>query len=48
MVFFGHEKKPPINFGVFMLPTALFWIFLTSTLVVIGVDIAKKRRGSNR
>ena len=29
-----------------MLPIALFWIFVTATLVVFGVDIARKRRGN--
>ena len=31
-----------------MLPTILFWLFITATLVVFGVDIAKKRRGGVR
>ena len=31
-----------------MLPIALFWIFVTATLVVFRVDIAQKRRGGIR
>jgi hypothetical protein len=31
-----------------MLPIAVFWIFVIATLVVFGVDIAKKRRGGTR
>jgi uncharacterized BrkB/YihY/UPF0761 family membrane protein len=31
-----------------MLPITLFWIFVTATLVIFGVDIAQKRRGGTR
>jgi hypothetical protein len=31
-----------------MPPIALFWILLSATLVVFGVDIAQKRRGGIR
>jgi len=31
-----------------MLPIVLFWIFVITTLVVFGVDIAQKRRGGLR
>jgi len=31
-----------------MLSIALFWIFVTATLVVFGVDISQKRRSGIR
>jgi hypothetical protein len=42
------ESTAGFLFGGSMLPITLFWIFITATLIVFGVDIALKRRNGMR